>query len=77
MALKLNIRSDIEKEMDALLPRAAVRSKTQYINEAIREYNRRMKRQLQISGLKKYFKSYQKEGRSVLADFARLKNRPH
>ncbi len=77
MALKLNIRSDIEREMNTLLPKAAVRSKTQYINEAIREYNRKMKRQFQILKLKKYFKSYQKEGRVILDNFARLKNRPH
>lgn len=76
MALKLNIRPQIEEEMEALLPRVAVRSKTEYINNAIDDYNQKIKRNLYLSGLKKYFHDYQKEGRSILSEFANLPKFP-
>lgn len=73
MALKLNIRPDLEKEMEHLLPKAKVRSKTEYINRAIEAYNQELKRGLELGKLKEYFRSYQKEARTVLGEFARIK----
>lgn len=74
MALKLNIKPEIEEEMERLLPKAKARSKTEYINQAIQEYNRQLKRRLEISKLKQYFQSYREEGRKVLDEFARLRS---
>jgi len=73
MALKLNIRPELEEEIDRLLPEAKVRSKTEYINRAIELFNQQLKRELEISKLKAYFPSYQKEAQAVLRDFSRLK----
>ncbi len=73
MALKLNIRWELEEEMEKLLPKAHVRSKTEYINQAIENYNHVVRRQIEINRLKPYFKSYQKEGKALLREFARLK----
>lgn len=74
MALKLNIRPDLEEEMESLLPQAQVRSKTEYINQAIASYNRELKRRLEIAKLRNYFKSYEKEAKEVLREFAALKS---
>jgi uncharacterized protein (UPF0276 family) len=73
MALKLNIRPELEDEIEKLLPQARVRSKTEYINEAIRAFNKNLKRQMELDRLRSYFKSYEKEGKSVLREFAKLK----
>ena len=73
MALKLNSRAELEEEMEALLPKAHVRSKTEYINRAIRAYNQILKRQIELVGLKEYFKSYGQEGKDILREFSRLK----
>ncbi len=77
MALKLNIRPDLESEIDKLLPQAKVRSKTEYINRAIEEYNRKLKRQLEDAQLLGYFKTYEKEAQTLLREFAQLKSPPH
>lgn len=74
MALKLNIRPEIEAEMERLLLHAHVRSKTEYINQAIEEYNRKLKREFVISGLKRYFSDYQGEGREMLHEFSKLES---
>ena len=73
MALKLNIQPKIEEEMESLLPGARVRSKTEYINRAIEEYNRKVRRQMEMVKLKDYFKSYREEGRGIIREFSRLK----
>lgn len=73
MALKLNILPAVEEEMDALLPRTQVRSKTEYINRAIEEYNRKLKREMELKKLSHYFHTYNEEGRKILHEFARLK----
>lgn len=74
MALKLNIRPELEEEMEGLLPQARVRSKTEYINQAIASYNRELKRRLELEKLKSYFRSYGKEAKKVLREFAALKS---
>lgn len=74
MALKLNIQPEIEEEMESLISKASVRSKTEYINRAIQEYNAKLKRQLEIGKLKNYFKSYQREGKKILGEFAKLQH---
>lgn len=76
MALKLNINPDIEREMECLVPRTSVRSKTEYINLAIREYNVRIKRQLELKKLGRYFSAYQEEGKSILNEFAKIRAIP-
>lgn len=72
MALKLNIRPELEEEIEELLPEAHVRSKTEYINRAIQAFNRSLRRQIELGRLRDYFKSYEKEARGVLGEFARL-----
>ncbi len=73
MALKLNLRPELEEEINELLPKTQVRSKTEYINDAIAEYNQKLKRQFQLESLKNYFKSYQKEAQTVMREFSELK----
>ncbi len=74
MVFKLNIRPDLEAEIEQLLSRSHARSKTEYINRAIENYNQQLKRELSLRQLKDYFKSYQKEGKEILRDFAKLKS---
>ena len=74
MALKLNIRPELEAEIDQLLPKVPVRSKTEYINRAVELYNRQLKRELELSKLKSYFAFYQQESRTVLSEFSQLKS---
>lgn len=73
MALKLNIRKDIEDEMDELLAQTSIRSKTEYINQAIKVYNREMKREFELARLRRYFKTYRSPGKDVLHDFAAIR----
>lgn len=77
MALKLNIRPELDEEMDELYPLAGARSKTEYINMAIAELNRRIKRQQDVAVLKSYFADpgYQKEVKAVSRDFAKLRGK--
>ena len=74
MALKLNIRPDLEKEIDRLLPKARVRSKTEYINQAIEAYNERLRRELELAKLKEYFPSYLQEAKAILHEFSRIQS---
>ncbi len=73
MALKLNIRPDIEQEMERLLPKAQVHSKTDYINRAIAAFNKQLNRQLELKRLRSYFHHYQDEAKDVLSEFANLR----
>ena len=75
MALKLNIRPEIEKEMDVLFVKSNLRSKTEYINEAIREYNQKLNREWELAKLRQYFKGSKGEEKSLLDDFSKI--RPH
>lgn len=73
MALKLNIRPEIEEQMNLLLPRAGVRSKTDYINRAIEAYNRFLSRKEEIAKLAKYFDAYRGDAQEILDDFASIR----
>lgn len=77
MALKLNIRPELEAEIDLLLPKAQVRSKTEYINRAIQEYNQKLKRQMELMKLKKYFQSYSSEAKKVMREFSESRGPAH
>lgn len=77
MAIKLNIRPDIEKEMDLVLATIPINSKTEYINQAIRNYNRQIKRSLELKKLKSYFKDYEAEAKSLLSEFTRVTPNSH
>lgn len=76
MALKLNIRSDLDREIEDLYPHIGARSKTEYINMAIAEMNRRIKRKQEIESLKDYFADpeHLREEESVLNDFGQVMN---
>ena len=75
MGLKLNIRPELEEEMESLYAFAGARSKTEYINMAIAEMNRRQKRKLDINQLKSYFADpeYQQEVKDLGQEFAQLR----
>lgn len=75
MAFKLNIRPEIEKEMTRLLPRAQVRSKTEYVNKAIEEMNRRLMREMEIEKIRIHNqdKSVIREERKILREFAAIR----
>ena len=48
MAIKVNLKPQIEREMAALVPRSGARSKTEYINMAVREKNERLRQEQQM-----------------------------
>lgn len=55
MPLKVNLKPDVEQAMEDLLPISGARSKTAYINQAVREKNERLRRAGQIASLRGYF----------------------
>ena len=77
MSLKLNIYPDINEEIEHLLPESECRSKTEYINEAIREYNAKLSRKKELEKLKKYFATsgYKKESQKILNEFSHARSR--
>jgi hypothetical protein len=77
MALKLNIKPEIEREMEILLTQTLVRSKTEYINIAIKEYNEKLKRHAALSKLKVYFLHYQSEAKKILNEYSQIRNAEH
>ena len=79
MALKLNIKPDLDEEIDNLYHLAGARSKTEYINMAIAEMNRRLKRKKEIEELKGYFKNptHLKEEEEILSAFDSIRECDH
>lgn len=77
MAFKINIQPDLEEEITTLLKKTTFRSKTEYINQAIRAFNHQLKRQVEIAELKKYLTSYRNEGRDILHEFNQTRNPRH
>ena len=65
MAIKLNLQPQIEHDMEQLVPLSGARSRTEYINIAIREKNERLRRAQQIAVLRRYFASHGEELRHV------------
>lgn len=65
MPMKVNLKPDIEREMEELLPRSGSPTKTAYINEAVRERNERLRRERQIATLGEYFVRRREELRAV------------
>ncbi len=74
MSLKLNIRPEIDEEMESLISAFSIRSKTEYINQAIDNYNQQLKRELELKKLTKYFKAYLPEAQSVMHEFSKIKS---
>lgn len=73
MALKLNLKPEIEAEMEALLAKLPIASKTAYINQAVAEQNRQYRRRFRLKGLKNYFSQYSHEAKEILQDFSRVR----
>ncbi len=65
MALKLNLRPDVERDMEELVPFSGARSKTEYINQAVAEKNAKLRRERQVEALRKYFERASGELRAV------------
>jgi Arc/MetJ-type ribon-helix-helix transcriptional regulator len=65
MAIKLNLQPQIEREMEELVPLSGARSRTEYINIAVREKNERLRRDQQIAALRRYFTGHRAELRSI------------
>lgn len=76
MALKLNLRPEIEEEMEDLLPKSTARSKTDYINRAIQAYNKQLKRHLHLENLAGYFEDYATEAKRTLREFSQIRRLP-
>lgn len=73
MAFKINIKPDLESEMERLLKKTKrFRSKTEYINEAILAFNHQLRRQTELERLGTYFRSesYRSESGKILDDFS-------
>ena len=77
MALKLNIRPELDAEIDQLYSLAGARSKTEYINMAIAEMNRRQKRKHEIGALKAYFEDpkHRTEEETILSEFSAIRGK--
>lgn len=75
MAFKINIRPDLESEMETLLKRAGTRSKTEYINKAIAAYNSEIKRHDELERLTAYFENPRNRAvsRDAAETFARVR----
>jgi hypothetical protein len=65
MAMKVNLKPDVERAMEELLPLSGSRSKTAYINEAVREKNERLRRERDLVALREYFSRRSGELRAV------------
>ncbi|MBF0491855.1 MAG: hypothetical protein HQM15_03655 [Deltaproteobacteria bacterium] len=73
MALKLNIQPKIESEINQILKLYPYRSKTEYINEAIAEYNKQLIRKKELEKLKEYYKKTKKEHEEILNEFHQIR----
>jgi hypothetical protein len=71
MALKVNLRPEIERKMEELLPLSGARSKTEYINQAIRERNASLERRHAVERLRRYFERRGDELRAVNREMRR------
>ena len=65
MAIKVNLKPQIEREMNELVRFSGARSKTAYINQAVAEKNERLKRERQLAVLRDYFSRHGAELRAV------------
>lgn len=65
MPIKVNLKPEIEREMEDLLPVSGSPTKTAYINEAVRERNERLRRERQVAALSGYFARRREELRAV------------
>jgi hypothetical protein len=69
MAMKVNLKPDLEREMEELLAVSGARTKTEYINAAVRERNERIRRERHLAGLRAYFTRHRDELRRVNLEF--------
>jgi Arc/MetJ-type ribon-helix-helix transcriptional regulator len=65
MAIKVNLKPQIEREMNEMVELSGARSKTEYINQAVAEKNERLKRERQLAVLRDYFSRRGAELRAV------------
>jgi len=65
MAIKVNLKPELEREMEELLPGSGSPSKTAYINDAVRERNERLRREQQMAALSGYFARRREELQAV------------
>lgn len=77
MAFKINILPDIETDMERLIKLMGLRSKTEYINQALADFNAKITRALELDKLKKYFSTYHKHGKNILHEFAAQRKISH
>lgn len=61
----MNLKPEVEREMEELLAVSGSPSKTAYINDAVRERNERLRRERQIKALRGYFARRREELRTV------------
>jgi hypothetical protein len=77
MAFKVNIKPEIEADMDRLLKQHKLRSKTEYINQAIATFNASLKRKSHLKELKSYFQNYSGQAKEIMYDIAQIKKIPN
>lgn len=65
MPIKVNLKPQIEREMEELVPLSGARSKTEYINIAVREKNERLRKEQQVAVLRSYFLRRRKELQTI------------
>ena len=65
MPIKVNLKPQIEREMEELVPLSGARSKTEYINIAVREKNDRVRKEQQTAVLRSYFSRRRRELQTI------------
>ena len=76
MGLKANIRPELEDDIGSLLKTVGAKSKTDFVNKAVEDYSKRVKREKIVAEMNRYFTNpkYQKEAKERLNDFARIRH---
>lgn len=73
MAFKLNIQSHLDRDIESLMKKCGLKSKTEYINRAVAEFNEKLKRGLTIESLKSYFQDYKNESKIIMDSFSKVR----
>lgn len=75
MGLKANIRQELEDGISDLLKTVGAKNKTDFVNKAVEDYSKRVKRQKIVAELNQYFANpkYQKAAKERMDDFSRIR----
>ena len=73
MGLKANIRPDLAEKIPEFMPAVGAKSKTEYINKAVAEFNQRVWEEGELEKMRKRFAKNSKDDKEILRDFAAVR----